>query len=92
MNYTHRVTVRRLVGTPYSVYAIVLSDGCTVHRQISPYTDAEIAERIASFINPPPAPPPRAADFMPSAKRGPKPKGTKVADPFDWRTPNLEDA
>ena len=48
MNYTHRVTVRRLVGTPYSVYAIVLSDGCTVHRQISPYTDAEIAERIAA--------------------------------------------
>jgi hypothetical protein len=64
-----RVDKRKELGAPYTRHALML-DGIQIHCQLSPYSDAEIAARVADYRNPIALP---KSDPLKRGKPGPKP-------------------
>lgn len=50
----YRIRTRPTPGAPYTIHAIVLADGRTVHEQLSPYGAGEPEARIREFLMPTP--------------------------------------
>jgi hypothetical protein len=71
-----------VIGTHYKEFALYVNGEC-VHRQLSPYSDAEIKERVARHRKPTHVPPLKVSHFR--SKSGPKPAG------YVWRTGVDED-
>lgn len=71
------VRTHPVIGTRYVEHALY-RNGLCIHRQLSPYSDQEIRERVRAFIHPTVAPDIKAFNY--------RSKPGKTAPKYEWRT------
>lgn len=83
------VRTRKLVGSPYTRHALHVN-GVEIHSQLSPYGEAEIEDRVRSYLNPKPVQPVKQIWATSNVKHG-RPK-QRAKPSAGWRDDDLETA
>lgn len=78
-----------IVGTKYRQYFLIVGGVC-IHSQISPYSDAEISERISKHIRPQATQKLKPDNWHSRPGRPSSKTAAAAKDKYDWRDGDIE--